>query len=67
VFSEDKAAVQFSSAHRSKGLEAENVYILEPGLMPHPMAKLEWEKEQEGNVWWVAHTRSKKTLTFVVA
>lgn len=65
VFDDTKPAVQFSSAHRSKGLEANNVFILAPELMPHPMAKLAWEKEQEDHVKFVAHTRSKEALIFI--
>lgn len=65
IFDDKNGAVTFSSAHRSKGLEAENVYILKPELMPHPMAKLDWEKQQEDNLRYVSYTRSKRTLTFV--
>lgn len=65
VFSDAKAAVNFSSVHRAKGDEANNVYILEPGKMPHPMAKQDWEIEQERNLMYVAYTRTKQTLSFV--
>jgi len=65
VFSDDVEGVVFSSVHRAKGLEAERVYILRPELMPHPMAKQEWELVQEENIKYVAYTRSKSELVFV--
>jgi DNA helicase II / ATP-dependent DNA helicase PcrA len=58
-------AVVFSSVHRAKGLEADNIWILQPEKMPHPMAKKSWEKEQELHIEYVAYTRAKVTLTFV--
>ena len=57
--------VLLSSVHRAKGLEAETVFILEPKLMPHPMAKMDWEKQQEMNIKYVAITRSLDRLVFV--
>ena len=58
--------VLLSSVHRAKGLEADKVFILEPQMMPHPMAELEWEQDQEMNIKYVALTRSLDTLTFVI-
>jgi len=60
-----KAKVLLSSVHRAKGLEAETVYISHPEKMPHPMATLEWEIEQEFNIKYVAITRSMNTLVFM--
>ncbi len=57
--------VLLSSVHRAKGLEADTVFILAPESMPHPMAKLPWEKQQEWNIRYVALTRSKDRLVFV--
>jgi DNA helicase-2/ATP-dependent DNA helicase PcrA len=51
--------VVFSTIHRGKGLEANNVYVLSPEVMPHPMAKTESEKKQELNLLFVAMTRGK--------
>lgn len=65
VFSDDNAAVTFSSIHKAKGLEAENVYILRPDLLPHPMAKKDWERQQESNLLYVGITRSLNRLSFV--
>ena len=65
IFSDTNVGVVFSSVHKAKGLEAEKVYILEPKLMPHPMAKHEWEKSQEKNIQYVAYTRSLDQLILV--
>lgn len=62
----DKAteAVVFSSVHKAKGLEADNVFLLLPkeSPMPHPMAKSSWAKQQEFNLLYVAITRAKNTF-----
>lgn len=57
--------VTHSSVHKAKGLEADSVFILDGSKMPHPMAKSDWEKEQEYNILYVAITRSKRRLVFV--
>lgn len=67
IFSDDAEGVTFSSVHRAKGLEAKRVYILHPELMPHPMAKKDWERDQEDNIKYVAETRSLEDLIFVVS
>jgi DNA helicase-2/ATP-dependent DNA helicase PcrA len=66
IFSDDVEGVVFSSVHKAKGLEAERVYILHPELMPHPMAKKDWEREQERNIEYVAITRTLNELIYVV-
>lgn len=58
-------AVIFSTIHRAKGLEADNVFILRPSLLPNPFAKADWQKEEERNLEYVAYTRFKKTLSFM--
>lgn len=68
IFSKDndtKDAIIFSTVHKAKGLEADNVFILRPSLMPNPYAKSEWEIEAERNLQYVAYTRFKKTLNFL--
>lgn len=65
IFSDQNIGVVFSSVHKAKGLEADTVYILEPNLMPHPMAKRDWEKAQERNIKYVAYTRSLNRLILV--
>ena len=65
VFSDGKPSVTLSTIHRAKGLEADRVFILAPEKMPHPAAKLDWEREQEANLTYVAFTRAKSELYFV--
>jgi superfamily I DNA/RNA helicase len=65
IFSDQTAPITLSSAHKAKGLEAENVFIVEPHLMPSNRAKTPTEIQQERNLWYVAATRSQNTLNFV--
>lgn len=58
--------IVFCSVHRSKGLEAERVFILCPELLPHPAAKKPWQKIQEDNLKYVAITRALGELYWVV-
>jgi len=67
MFSDKVEGVVFSSIHRAKGLEAKNVYILHPELLPHPKANMEsWEGDQEWNCKYVAITRAKESLIWVL-
>ena len=67
IFGDDpeKDSIIFSTVHKSKGLEADNVFIIAPHLLPHPSAKKEWQRHQEANLHYVAITRAKKQLTYV--
>lgn len=65
IFSDKVTGIALSSVHRAKGLEADNVYILAPQLMPFPRAVAEWEQIQEKNCLYVACTRAKKKLVFI--
>jgi hypothetical protein len=61
----DKGAVLLSSVHRSKGLEANTVYIYRPDLLPHPKLLEKSMGEQEYNLQYVAITRAIKRLVYV--
>jgi len=67
LFSDEKqgGGVLLSSIHKAKGLEADTVYILEPGLLPHPMARTDWQAGQEENLRYVAITRAIQHLIWV--
>jgi len=65
IFSDGKAGICFSTIHKAKGLESENVHIIEEFLMPSKYAKKDWQKVQESNLEYVAYTRAKKTLNFI--
>lgn len=59
LFKDDQKGIMCATVHRAKGLETNNVFILRPDLIPHPMARLDWEREQENNLMFVATTRTK--------
>ena len=65
LFADKTSAIRLSSVHQAKGLEAENVFIIHPELMPHPLAREQWQKDQEENIEYVAITRARETLTWV--
>ena len=68
LFTDDKVenAVMLSTAHKSKGLEANRVLILLPNKLPlHWPHQLEWQMKQELNLKYVALTRARKELIFI--
>lgn len=61
-----KNAIMLMTAHKSKGLEADNVHIILPNKLPLVWkGQLEWQYQQEMNLLYVAITRAKKNLYFV--
>jgi len=60
-----KDAVKLSTIHKSKGLEAERVIILDEHLIPSKYAVKPWQKEQENNLMYVAITRSINYLGYI--
>ena len=62
IFDDKKAQVTFSSVHRAKGLEADNVFIIKPSAMPSQKVSQDWEIQQEQNIMYVAYTRAKENL-----
>jgi len=69
LFTDDENAsiIQFMTAHRSKGLEFERVFIIGTDEFPHPKAKSNQQQRQETNVMYVAITRAINDLYFVNA
>lgn len=65
IFSDQIEGIVFSTIHKAKGLESENVFILAPEKLPHPMAKKDWQKTQEMNLKFVAITRAKLNLYYI--
>ena len=57
-----KKFVTLTTAHRSKGLEFDRVYIVRDDQFPHPRAQGEEEMAQEDNARYVAYTRAKHKL-----
>jgi DNA helicase II / ATP-dependent DNA helicase PcrA len=54
-----KDAIVLGTVHRTKGLEAHNVYMIDPENFPHSMATKAWERQQEFNLAYVGVTRAK--------
>lgn len=68
IFSDSNCGgIRLSSVHKSKGLEASRVFLLEPegAGIPHPMAKTKWAIAQEWNLRYVAITRAINELVYV--
>lgn len=58
-------AVKLMTQHKSKGLEADRVFILDFALNEKFMSKASNQQKQEYNLAYVAVTRSKRELTFI--
>lgn len=57
--------IQLLSGHKSKGLEWDHVFHLDPGRIPSPYCVSDEELDQEHNVRYVIETRAKESLTLV--
>lgn len=65
IFSDESQGIPHATIHKSKGLEADRIFVLKPELSPHPAAKLEWQVLQENNLKYVRDTRARCELYFV--
>lgn len=66
IFKETKSdGICLSTIHKSKGLEADRVFLLHPELLPSKRAITEKELEQEENLRYVAYTRAINVLGFI--
>lgn len=67
IFSDtNTVGITLSTIHKSKGLEADRVFILQQELMPSKFARTAQQLEQEENLRYVAYTRAKSTLGFII-
>lgn len=57
--------IELLSGHKSKGLEWDDVFHLDPWRVPSPRAKKGEELEQELNLEYVITTRAKRSLTLI--
>lgn len=64
VQNENRESVALATLHSAKGLEYENVYLIDvnEGVMPYKKAVLEPEIEEERRMFYVGMTRAKKNL-----
>lgn len=59
-------SIMLSTVHKAKGLEARNVFIICPELLPFRYKDQQpWELQQERNLAYVAITRAQERLTYV--
>ena len=59
-------AITLMTAHKSKGLENDNVHIILPNKLPLTWeGQLDWQYQQEKNLEYVAYTRAKKCLNII--
>lgn len=74
LFSDADGGVKLATVHKSKGLEADTVYIIAPKKLPLLIDKLDKDnmpvqtpeqREQEWNLAYVAKTRAKQKLVYV--
>lgn len=54
-----------ATVHKSKGMEAQRVFIVDVALMPSKYARQEWQQVQESNLQYVAITRALDSLFYV--
>lgn len=65
---DDATKIVLLTAHRAKGLEWRNVFIIAPDKMPMSWkGQQDWELEQERNLHYVAITRAQEALRYVTA
>ena len=66
LFKDSDKGICFSTIHKSKGLEADNVFIIALNKLPLQRAmKNPIQAQQEWNLCYVAYTRPKKALYLV--
>lgn len=64
LFGRHSAGITLSTIHKAKGLEWQNVFILNEDLIGKH-ASAEWAKEQEENLRYVAITRAMQRLVYI--
>lgn len=62
---EDVDTITLCTIHKSKGLEADIVYILNENLIPSKFSVSPSQLEQEENLRYVARTRAKKEMYYL--
>lgn len=66
LFSDEKTAIYLSSVHRAKGLEANNVFVIDYNKIRITYkGQQAWQAQQEANLEYVALTRAKQKMYLV--
>lgn len=63
IFKDTGHGIMLSTIHKTKGLEADRVFICRPDLIPMKSAQA-WIRQQELNLEYVAITRAKHSLIY---
>ena len=66
IFTDEVKGIMLSTIHKSKGLENNRIFFLCPELLPSRYATTDWMLEQERNLFYVAVTRAKDTLIYIL-
>jgi len=64
IFTDTRDDISLMTIHKSKGLQADNVYYLDSHLVPSEYAKTDLELYQEKCLDYVARTRAKNNLYY---
>ncbi len=63
--SRKSAEITLATGHKAKGLEWDDVFILNRDLIPSPYAKTPEALQQESNLMYVMQTRARENLYFI--
>lgn len=63
LFKRAEGTVTLSTGHKCKGFEWDDIYHLNPELIPSKFAHTDDERRQEQNLLYVIETRAKRSLT----
>lgn len=66
AFSSKTKPIKICSVHKAKGLEAENVFVLNEGRICYDFRNSKEQNQQEKNLSYISYTRAKNNL-FLVA
>ena len=66
IFADEVRGICLSTIHKSKGLENDRILFLCPELIPSRYATTDWMLEQERNLYYVAITRAKNSLIYIM-
>lgn len=66
IFADDIQGIMLSTIHKAKGLENDRIFFICPELIPSKFATTDWMFEQERHLFYVAVTRARKDLIYVM-
>ena len=66
IFADNIQGIMLSTIHKAKGLENDRIFFICPELIPSKYATTDWMFEQERHLFYVAVTRARKDLIYVM-